>query len=176
MEAIQAKMLEWGIDVKRLTESPVLMVVVFMTLSRLVKYALKRMMASSQSGPPGGNVREVTTKEEWDEEMRKATEDKRLVIVDFTASWCGPCKVLKPKFADLSLQYQDTVFLKVDVDKCKGLSREQKVEAMPTIKTYKNGVCVQTVQGALFDDIVAMIKKNLPEVQKKLAEEPVEKE
>ena len=55
----------------------------------------------------------------------------------------------------------EQVFLKVDVEKCKELSREQKVTAMPTVKAYKEGVCVQTVQGALYDEIVAMIKNHV---------------
>ena len=38
------------------------------------------------------------------------------VVVDFFAEWCGPCKVLAPKLDELSKQYSDIVFLKVDVD------------------------------------------------------------
>uniref|UniRef100_A0A7S0RF77 Thioredoxin domain-containing protein n=1 Tax=Pyramimonas obovata TaxID=1411642 RepID=A0A7S0RF77_9CHLO len=163
MASIQEKLMSVfeSLDVEKLKKSPALMVLLFIAFSRLLKILMKRYMGAKHAGPPGGNVKEVHSKEEWAEEFRKAKEENKLVVVDFSASWCGPCRYLAPKFAALSVEYVDEVFLKVDVDKCQGISREQKVAAMPTIKAYRDGVCVQTVQGALYNEIVAMIKKHL---------------
>ncbi|KAI1285647.1 UBX domain-containing protein 4 [Halotydeus destructor] len=74
---------------------------------------------------------------------------KKLVVVDFTASWCGPCKFIAPAFEQLSNRYANgAVFLKVDVDECQDTAHSQSVSAMPTFVFYKEKREVARVQGA----------------------------
>jgi thioredoxin 1 len=59
-------------------------------------------------------VVEVKTKGEFDAALSAAGD--KLVVVDFTASWCGPCQRIKPEFEAMSKEMTDVVFIKVDVD------------------------------------------------------------
>eukprot|EP01128_Nolandella_sp_AFSM9_P004090 TRINITY_DN178_c0_g3_i3.p2 TRINITY_DN178_c0_g3~~TRINITY_DN178_c0_g3_i3.p2 ORF type:complete len:411 (-),score=81.65 TRINITY_DN178_c0_g3_i3:8-1240(-) len=72
----------------------------------------------------------------------------KLVVVDFTASWCGPCKKIAPVFSELSLSYPTVEFLKVDVDQLKATARERGVSAMPTFHFYLKGEKVHEFRGA----------------------------
>ncbi len=59
----------------------------------------------------------IATKEEFDAALKEA--GSKLVVVDFTASWCGPCQQIAPVFKGLAQEFKDVVFLKVDVDENK---------------------------------------------------------
>lgn len=72
----------------------------------------------------------------------------KLVVVDFMASWCGPCHRIAPIFEELSRRYPKVVFLKVDVDECSETAQSQGVTAMPTFIFYRNKVKLGQVQGA----------------------------
>ncbi|XP_044744857.1 thioredoxin-like protein 1 [Coccinella septempunctata] len=72
----------------------------------------------------------------------------KLVVADFTASWCGPCQRIAPVFQQLSVKYPNAVFLKIDVDKCQETAAAQGVSAMPTFIFYRNKAKVDRVQGA----------------------------
>lgn len=77
----------------------------------------------------------MRSKAEFDQYINDNTD--KLIVVDFFATWCGPCKVIAPKLVEHSNspQYEDkTVFLKVDVDNVPELAQEYGVRAMPTIK------------------------------------------
>jgi len=81
------------------------------------------------------------------EELMKILQTTSIVIIDFYATWCPPCKMISPHFAKISDNYKDrtdVAFIKVDVDKME----EAEVEAMPTFRVYKNGRLVDQVQGA----------------------------
>ncbi|XP_028285603.1 thioredoxin b [Parambassis ranga] len=80
----------------------------------------------------------------------------RLVVVDFTASWCGPCKMIGPKFEQLSekSEYKDVIFLKVDVDNAEDVSAHYQIRAMPTFLFFRNGQKVGEVVGAKEENIV----------------------
>lgn len=91
-------------------------------------------------------VREVTSKEDFDTILSDAGD--KLVVVDFTATWCGPCKAIAPEFARLSEKYPNVIFIKVDVDKCKDVARAQSISAMPTFKFFKNGTLYYMFRGA----------------------------
>jgi len=72
----------------------------------------------------------------------------KLAVIDFHATWCGPCHAIAPRYEALSKQYTDVLFLKCDVDAVREVAREYMVSAMPTFIFLKNGQKVATVRGA----------------------------
>ncbi|CDR37723.1 CYFA0S01e15808g1_1 [Cyberlindnera fabianii] len=95
------------------------------------------------------------------EEFKTAISDSKLVVVDFFATWCGPCKMIAPLLEKFSEQHTDAVFYKLDVDEVGQVAQEQEVSAMPTIIFYKNGQVVDKVIGANPNAIKAKITANL---------------
>lgn len=84
----------------------------------------------------GGRIKVVASDSDFQKEL--ATAGDRLLVVDFFATWCGPCKKIAPKFASLSEKYSDVVFVKVDVDICRNTAKRYEVSAMPTFLFFKN--------------------------------------
>jgi thioredoxin 1 len=73
---------------------------------------------------------------------------KGSVVIDFFATWCGPCKKIAPAFEQLSTVYPSIIFLKVDVDESAELVDKYGVQAMPTFVFLKDGVVVKRIEGA----------------------------
>ncbi len=70
------------------------------------------------------------------------------VVVDFFATWCGPCKMIAPKFEELSKMYPSIAFLKVDVDESAELTEKFDIRAMPTFVFLRDGILVHKIEGA----------------------------
>ncbi|XP_067839669.1 thioredoxin-like isoform X2 [Heptranchias perlo] len=78
--------------------------------------------------------------ENWEDFQAKLKEaGDKLVVVDFFAVWCGPCKMIKPKFAEFAEQYTNVIFCQVDVDEAEDVAQNCGVNSMPTFQFYKNG-------------------------------------
>ncbi|RAL11968.1 thioredoxin family protein [Aspergillus homomorphus CBS 101889] len=69
----------------------------------------------------------------------KALTSSGPVVVDFFATWCGPCKAVAPQIGKLSETYTNVRFIQVDVDKVRSVAQELQVRAMPTFVLYKDG-------------------------------------
>ncbi|KAF9546640.1 hypothetical protein EC957_009563 [Mortierella hygrophila] len=82
----------------------------------------------------------------------------KLVVVDFFATWCGPCKTLAPILEGLERKHTSTIFAKVDVDKAQDCAGTYKVTSMPTILFFKNRSEVARVVGADVGKIQGYIK------------------
>ncbi|TMS01868.1 thioredoxin b [Larimichthys crocea] len=93
-------------------------------------------------------VRAVETLEEFKTILKEAGD--KLVVVDFTATWCGPCKNIGPVFVEHSKkpENQNVIFLKVDVDDAEEVSTHCNINCMPTFQFYKNGEKVDEFSGA----------------------------
>ena len=74
---------------------------------------------------------------------------KGIVMVDFFAEWCGPCKMTGPVIDDLSEEMKNINFVKVDVDTDQELSSQYNVFSIPTFIIFKNGEAVNQFVGAL---------------------------
>lgn len=94
-------------------------------------------------------------------EFKAALKHKGLVVVDFFATWCGPCKMIAPLLQKFSEQYPEAKFLKVDVDENRAISQEYEVTSMPTILFFKDGQVVKKIVGANPGGIKAAILGNI---------------
>merc|ERR1712137_1439867 len=83
-----------------------------------------------------GNIIVIQNEAEFRRRIKQATG---LVVVDWSASWCGPCKRIFPAVVQYSREYPETVFLNVDVDANPDLAAEYDIRAMPTFLFFKNG-------------------------------------
>merc|ERR1712167_283408 len=72
---------------------------------------------------------------------------RKLVVVDFTATWCGPCQMIAPLFGELAEKNPDVVFVKVDVDENQETAAACGINCMPTFQFYKNGAKTFEMQG-----------------------------
>merc|ERR1739848_906629 len=102
-----------------------------------------------------GGVALLATKAEFDD----ALACEQLVVVDFTATWCGPCQRIAPVFAALADEMPDVKFVKVDVDENEETAGACGIQAMPTFQYYKNGAKVHEFSGASEEKIKEAIAK-----------------
>jgi len=82
----------------------------------------------------------------------------RLVVVDFFADWCGPCRQVAPLFEALASEFPDVVFVKVDTQN--GLSCSEDVKSLPTFRFFRNGEVIDEVVGADISSIKAKIQSH----------------
>jgi len=83
-----------------------------------------------------------------------------LIVVDFTATWCGPCKNITPYFHELNEKYKNVLFLKVDVDENEETTQECDINSMPTFQFYKSQNKVGQFSGADKNKLLNLIQTN----------------
>lgn len=79
---------------------------------------------------------------------------KGVVLIDFFANWCGPCKMLAPVLEDVAAQMPDVTFAKVDVDKEPGLAGKYGIQAIPNLIIFKDGKAVDQITGFVGKDVI----------------------
>ena len=101
------------------------------------------------------------TSENFNREM--ANND--LLLVDFWAEWCGPCKSMHPIFTRMAKKYKRVRFARVNVDNAQDIARKYGVQSIPTFIMFKNGEIANTMVGAVGEPGIHMICKKFTDNQ-----------
>ena len=94
-----------------------------------------------------------------DDDIQQLLDENTRVIVMFGASWCGPCKTLKPKFQDISLTNSDIVFAYCDVDDTRDTAVDLGIQSVPTVVSFFDGIEDETLVGPTADKVKALVEK-----------------
>ena len=106
----------------------------------------------------------LTSKAQHDELL--GANPGKVIVIDFHASWCGPCHMIAPEYEKLADENPNIAFTKVDVDAVPELASLYKIRAMPTFKVVKGGEIqedgntIDELQGASKDKLNALIQKH----------------
>ena len=87
-------------------------------------------------------LKHINNAEEFDSLIKEGK-----VLVDFFATWCGPCKMLSPVLEEVSNENPDLLVLKIDVDEVSELAARYGIQAIPTLMLFKNDQRVETRMG-----------------------------
>lgn len=108
--------------------------------------------------------------------FNETLDNNDIVIIDFWAEWCGPCKQFAPIFEKVSEQYPDVVFAKVNTEEQQAIATQYGVMSVPTIMVTRGGIILLNQAGSLPEDafgkLIAHVKAlDMDEVRKEMEEE-----
>ena len=101
------------------------------------------------------------TSQNFNQEIAK----NNLLLVDFWAEWCGPCKSMHPIFTRMAKKYKQVRFARVNVDNAQDIAMRYGVQSIPTFIMFKNGEIVNQMVGAVGEPGIHMICKKFTENQ-----------
>ncbi|MDO5049177.1 MAG: thioredoxin [Actinomycetaceae bacterium] len=102
-------------------------------------------------------------------------EENEIVLVDFWAGWCAPCRMFAPIYDEASERHEDVVFGKVDTEAEQQLAAAAQISSIPTLMAFRQGIAVfrhsGVLQGAALDDIIGQIKDlDMDDVRRQIEE------
>jgi len=104
-----------------------------------------------------------------------------IVLVDFWATWCGPCQTFGPIFEEVSEKFPDAVFAKVNTEEQQELSAHFQIRSIPTLMIFREQIIVFAQPGALpqsaLEEVVGKVKElDMAEVKRQIEEEMAKQE
>ena len=101
--------------------------------------------------------------------MKEVLNEEKLVLVDFSAIWCGPCKMVAPILEEIAYENDNVKIVKMDVDVSPFIWRKYRINSIPNIKFFKNGRVV--------DEIIGFVpKRQIEEVINRNLEQYIDEE
>jgi thioredoxin 1 len=110
------------------------------------------------------------------ETLESTIEENDIVLIDFWADWCGPCKMFAPTYEKVSEEYDNIVFAKVDTEAHQELAAQFQIRSIPTLVVFKDQVGIFAQPGALPEeglrDLIGQVESlDMDEVRKEIAEQ-----
>ncbi|HRO29947.1 MULTISPECIES: thioredoxin [Micrococcaceae] len=118
----------------------------------------------------------MATTEITEPDFETTLTENDIVLVDFWADWCGPCKQFAPVYEQVSARHEDVVFAKVDTEAERNLAAAANITSIPTLMAFRDKVLVYAQPGAInatqLEELVSAVKGlDMDEVHKQVAEQ-----
>ncbi|GAA1143514.1 thioredoxin [Ornithinicoccus hortensis] len=116
----------------------------------------------------------MSTVELTTENLDRTLDENPIVLVDWWASWCGPCRAFAPVYEEASEQHTDVVFGKIDTEAQQELAAGAQITSIPTIMAFREGVLLFAQPGALpkasLEELIQQVRDvDMEDVRAKLA-------
>jgi thioredoxin 1 len=121
----------------------------------------------------------MTTVDLTAETFEKTLSESNILLVDWWADWCGPCKMFGPTYEKASEQHPDIVFGKVDTEANQQLAGSAGIQSIPTLMAFKENILIFSQAGALppaqLEELIQAVKAvNMDDVRKEIARQQAE--
>ncbi|XP_054790447.1 thioredoxin H2-like [Prosopis cineraria] len=114
----------------------------------------------SRSSESSSNILSFHSTAKWNAHFNASKETDKLMVIDFNATWCGPCKFMDSVIQEFAAKYTDVEFIKIDVDELMEVSQVFQVQTLPAFILIKKGKVAERVTGARKEELQKLIENH----------------